>query len=50
MGEYVLSMTDVNEQYKEEMEKVMLELKTKTSKFLKKLKDETKNPKVRYGR
>ncbi len=50
MGEYVLSMVDIDEQYKEEMEKVMLELKTKTSKFLKKLKDETKNPKVRYGK
>jgi len=43
-------MTDTDEQYKEEMEKVMLELKTKTCKLLKKLKDETKNPKVRYGK
>ena len=50
MREYVLSMTDSKEQYKEEMEKVMSELKTKTSKFLKKLKAETKDPKVRYGR
>ncbi len=50
MREHVASMIDVDEQYKEEMEKVMLELKTKTSKFLKKLKDETKDPKVRYGK
>ena len=39
-------MGDIKEEYREEMQEVMLELKVKTSVFLKKLRNENKNPKV----
>ena len=39
-------MENIEEQYREEMQEVMLELKVKTSAFLKKLRTENKNPKV----
>ena len=37
---------NVNEKYKEEMQEIMLELKIKTDKFLKKLKEDTKKSKI----
>lgn len=35
---------EVEEEYREEMQEVMLELKIKTDKFLKKLKEQTRRP------
>jgi len=40
------NMGDIKEEYREEMQEVMFELKVKTSVFLKKLRNENKNPKV----
>ncbi|MBS3926207.1 MAG: hypothetical protein KGZ34_05900 [Nitrosarchaeum sp.] len=47
-GNYLkeINLGDINEEYREEMQAVMLELKIKTSVFLKKLRNENKNPKV----
>ena len=39
---------DSNEIYKDTMQEVMLELKLKTDKFLKKLKDETKKNTIKF--
>jgi len=36
---------DTQKEYREEMQEVMLELKIKTDKFMKKLKDQTKQSK-----
>lgn len=40
---------DTDREYKDTMQEVMLELKIKTDKFLKKLKEEQKKGKVRFG-
>lgn len=39
-------MENIEEEYREEMQAVMLELKVKTSIFLQKLRTQNKNPKV----
>jgi len=41
-------LVDVNKEYKEAMQETLLELKIKTTKMLKKMKDETKKPKVKF--
>ncbi|MCV0412282.1 hypothetical protein [Nitrosarchaeum sp.] len=41
-----INLDDVKQDYREEMQEVLLELKVKTSVFLKKLRKENKNPKV----
>ena len=40
---------DPKREYLEEMQEVMLELKLKTDKFMKKLKEESRKPKFRHG-
>ncbi len=40
---------DPGKEYREEMQQVMLELKIKTDKFMKKLKDANSKSKVNYG-
>ncbi len=40
---------DPGKEYREEMQEVMLELKIKTDKFMKKLKDANREGKVNYG-
>ncbi len=40
---------DVDKEYREEMQQVMLELKLKTDKFMKKLKDSKRMGNVDYG-
>ncbi len=40
---------DPGQDYREEMQEVMLELKIKTDKFMKKLKDANSKGKVNYG-
>jgi len=40
---------DSKREYKDEMQEVMLELKLKTDKFMKKLKDANSKGKVNYG-
>ncbi len=40
---------DPKKEYREEMQEVMLELKLKTDKFMKKLKDANSKGKVNYG-
>jgi hypothetical protein len=41
-------LDDAKQNYKEEMQEVLLELKVKTSMFLKKLRKENKNPKMEF--
>lgn len=41
-----INLEDANDKYREEMQEVMFELKVKTAIFLKKIKNENKNPKV----
>ncbi|HSB84622.1 MAG TPA: hypothetical protein VLD64_09075 [Nitrosarchaeum sp.] len=41
-------MTDVNKEYKETMQETLLELKIKATKILKKIKEETKKPKIKF--
>ena len=40
---------DSDREYKDTMQEVMLELKIKTDKFLKKLKEDQKNKKIKFG-
>jgi len=40
---------DTKKDYRDEMQEVMLELKLKTDKFMKKLKDENKKSKFKHG-
>ena len=40
---------DSDREYKDTMQEVMMELKLKTNKLLKKLKDESKKDKVKHG-
>ena len=40
---------DTGQEYRDTMQEVMLELKLKTDKFLKKLKEENKKSKVSFG-
>ena len=40
---------DPGKEYREEMQQVMFELKLKTDKFMKKLKDANRKGKVNYG-
>ncbi len=39
---------DIDQEYRDTMQEVMLELKLKTDKFLKKLKEESKKSKVSF--
>ena len=39
---------DIDQEYRDTMQEVMLELKLKTDKFLKKLKEENKKSKVSF--
>ena len=40
---------DVDKEYRETMQEVMIELKLKTDKFLKKLKEQSDKNKVKFG-
>jgi len=40
---------DVDKEYRETMQEVMIELKLKTDKFLKKLKEQSNKNKVKFG-
>jgi len=40
---------DVEKEYRETMQEVMIELKLKTDKFLKKLKEQSDKNKVKFG-
>ncbi|WP_048109591.1 hypothetical protein [Nitrosarchaeum koreense] len=43
-----INLDDAKQNYKEEMQEVLLELKIKTSMLLKKLRKENKKPKVEF--
>lgn len=43
-----INLEDAKQNYKEEMQEVLLELKIKTSMLLKKLRKENKKPKVEF--
>lgn len=43
-----INLEDAKQNYKEEMQEVLLELKVKTSMLLKKLRKENKKPKVEF--
>ncbi len=43
-----INLDDAKQNYKEEMQEVLLELKVKTSMLLKKLRKENKKPKVEF--
>lgn len=49
-GNYLkgINLDDAKQNYKEEMQEVLLELKVKTSMLLKKLRKENKKPKVEF--